>query len=232
MARPSDFLVLTIPTPTGKAHRPWYIEQPRATVALTLRSQIVAALGVNTNAFAAAVLAMDPDVVSTRGSADAKGRQAPWSWEEKGAALFRNARAGRAIRGIVGGAMAPVTVINRDGNEEYVKAPTVGMAEAAEALRVVATAAGLIGDGAMSPAAVQALVGRVERDEVVEAGLFWQLAYASGLRLRGEVPGADGLIAARDAGVLEWVRAMDDFLHVDEAELLWAWCLVHCFRPF
>lgn len=248
--RPTDYLVLSIPTkgakgPDGKwrageVHRPWKIMMPRATAAITLRARIIAALGIRTDNFAQAILMADEEVASARDKMGAAAKDGD-GWSAAALRLVRNARAGRAVRGLVGGSLAAIEASpGKDQPVQLIRTPVVGMREAADALRIVATAAGLIGEGSLSDDRSRALFGRVEAGNLVEAGLLWELAYACRLTYVGL--GADdmqsewaptiGHFDRHDGGALEWARAMDGLVYPDEVHVLWAWCLLHTLRPF
>lgn len=242
--RPRDYLVLAVKARgadgrPAEVFRPWMITMPRATAAITLRARIIAALGVRTENFAMAILGADEEVASQRERMGKAAVDEGGAWRPAAVRLLRNARAGRAIRGLAGGSIAAIEASKtKDAPPSLIREPVVGMREAAEALRVVASGAGLLGEGNLSDERARALFGRVEAGALVEAGLLWELAFACRMTFHG--PGADALDSPwaqvtgllDTGGALEWAREMDGLIYPDEAHVLWAWCLLHTFRPF
>lgn len=202
---------------------------PRATVAATLRARIITACGPAVDMLAQRLLAADEGVRQAAEGIDAsEGRDA----QEAALRLLRNAQAGRAIRGLAGGEVGSLTTRTAKGEEVMRYRSIAGMAEASEALRlVVMWLAGRGLDGTS-----EALAGVVKAGRVVKPGLLWELAFACNLRFCGDSmmrTGEEVIAAAESGEILTWIEAMDDFLvSPAEIEILWAFCLLHTFRPF
>ena len=228
----TDDLMLTLQGPRGRVHRHWTISQPRASVAVTLRGKILAACGEGMSAVAARLLAGDEDVRAEVEGIDPTAKGAT----DTAIRLLRNAQAGRAIRGLAGGSIESLMIRDATGAEVPLRKPTVGMVEAATAIERVLLF-GLREGGIRLR--TDLLFGEVEVDGdsavVSRPGLLWQLAFACDLRYRGGSEGdnGDAIAAARSDGFVAWVNAMDEFLYSPaEMEVLFAWCLIHTFRPF
>lgn len=228
MARPTDRICLTLPTPEGapEIRRWWYIEQPRPSVAFALQVRVAAALGGASEFFLQAFFA-DPDQ-----QADLEADR-----QTVGEALalrtLRRARAGQALAG------------------------AQEMRECAARLWAVLSVAAGKGDrmDALLLAGEAERERGTDAHRWPRASLLHRLLLDSGLRYDGDGPSPLGPVAAtpmlaadtpahvraraalRDAvaqgGVGEFVRALDEVLvSPDELALLSAWAVLHLFRPF
>ena len=232
MARPTDDLYLRIETPAGRTWRHWRITMPRASVAATIRSRILAACGDSVDVLAQRLLAADEAV---QGAAEMRIWEPGKDATEDALRLLRNAQAGRVIRGLGGSEVERLATVNAIGEEVTRPRHIAGMAAAAAALQAVVVWALKSRGLALSS---ESLIGTVQGGRIERPGLLWELAFASDLRFCGDSHGASGdseelIIAAESGDIRQWVDAIDDFLlSPAEIEVLWAFCLVHTFRPF
>lgn len=251
--RPRDDLFVTHQTAQGPLTRHWQIELPRASVCSSIRAQIIAACGPAADRLAAELLMRDEDLERERGKLNARDEDAV----SKALLLLRNAQAGRALRGMATlyagpeapagtgsgspspRAHGPIETLKEHskatGEEEYRRKPGPAMQAATTAL-FDAVAWSVIRHGLTLKS--EALFGEIRDGAIQRAGLLYELAYASNLRLQWQSwPAAvvKDLNDLRDMGpgVDEWANALDGVLvSADELNLLFAWCVLHTFRPF
>lgn len=204
---------------------------PRASVAVSLRAQILASASPAVDVLARWVLLQDEDLegpLSRLGEDDAEAGKAAML-------LLRNARAGRALRGAAGypsGQIEAMTFVDPHGNEKPVRRPGVGMKAATDMMDALIVWAvrkhGLTLDRGDLFGVTK--FGRLERP-----GLLQELAFASDLRFRGDSLSGSGeaLAEARGEGMAAWLEALDDtIISPDELQLVLFFCLLHTFRPF
>ena len=235
----TDDLHLRIPAKNGgHIDRMWSIRSPRVSVGATLLAKIAAAVGPEIQEVARRVLLADPALAE--GIEEIQEGKAARKDEEI-VRLIRNAKAGRAIRGLAGRkVLDAIDVTDAQGRTAPVLVASVGMLEASAALSAVVLWATSLGLDLSS----ERLYGKIEHGRVAQPGYLWTLAHACDLHLRYDSrshppgsPAAADLGAtieqAHGAGVIEWIEAMDDIvISIDELHLLWAFCLVHTLRPF
>jgi hypothetical protein len=229
--RPTDDLHVTFPTEKGPVHRHWSADQPRASVSVSLRANILASGSTAFDEIARAVLLQDEDVKAgiARDEVDEEAGK-------RAMLLFRNARAGRAIRGAlsfdgVGGDVELITQ-SREGTEVPRLKPGPQMTAATEYLDQLAQWIVQRHGGHLDK---DALFGVTEFGVLKRPGLLTELCYASNLRLRGDSWNTSGeaLTRAHAEGLESWRNALDDLLvSADEFQLLAMFCLIHAFRPF
>lgn len=194
---------------------------------MILRGQIVAALGESVSEVAARLLFHDPSVgQAVREQAHADATKAGRDPVAEVVRLLRNAKAGRALVGAFGG--------GDRGEERNGLTPTLPMKQAAQSLELLL--AHVVANSGIRLRAAD-LLGEVDGGEIVKAGLLWQLAYASGLRLRGDTAGAEPSENScpwpHPQGVIAWANNIERIVTGQgELEILFLFCLLHTFRPF
>lgn len=238
--RPTDDLFVTFKTEIGPVTRHWQIDLPKASVCSSLRAQILAAAGHAAESVALELLLKDEELERQRGKLNPHDEDRI----SKTLLLLRNAQAGRALRGAATlQGMGPIESLKEHskgtGEEEYRTKPGVAMEHATTAL-FDAVAYAVVKHGLSIRS--EALFGVVRDGAIERAGLLYELAYASFLRLqwdsrRGDQGGRVGkevnAVRENGMGVDAWANALDDVLiSADELNLLFGWCVLHTFRPF
>lgn len=230
-----DEVCIRVPVPGGGGElerRWWAISQPPPSVAFALQASIADALGGAADmAIRLLLRAVDPE---TEEEVDAAEKTLG---ESVALAVFRNARAGRAL--------VPETVDLVDGTSR-----DAHLGDATDRLRSVLA---FVGGNLGVRLSAARLVGVPERDRDnlafrwKEPALLHQLLMYSGLKFGGSGtraywpggkddarhPGADLWAAMNSGNVNRFMGALDLVVaSADELALLSAWAVIHLWRPF
>jgi hypothetical protein len=226
--RPSDEVVLVVPVDGGYVRRWWRIRQPAPSVALSLRTQISAALGPAAEFAARMILSLDVESEETlRATQDADEALALRAW--------RRARSGRAL-------VRDPDPTSDDPEERLPEKIQDATNRLWSVLRIVSRKTGVQLDG-------PALLGLPENAQGGQhtwrrIGLGHLLLLGSDLQFGGgeeeacfpveEDAAAMALARAVNEGHAgKFVAALDDVLaSADELALLITWATLHMFRPF
>ena len=239
LERPKDYIHVTFPVHAsvqgGVITRAWSVTLPRASCAVALRNQLISTIGSAAEMIAIRIFNRDEDVAAASEGIEIKpGDDAAL---DHILGLYRNARAGRALRGLAGyekgGLVESIHMTNEATGVKTMRVvPGVGMAAATMALSA-AMAWWLPKFGREIDA--EKLWGRVENGVLETPGLMYNLLYASSLNLTLDTGGSDkeALNGMRESGIASWASLLDEYLvSADELNLLGAFAALHLFRPF
>ena len=206
LERPKDYIHVTFPVRGGSITRAWSVTLPRASICVSLRNQLISTIGSAAEMIAVRIFNRDEDVIAGSDGIEIKpGDEAAL---DHILGLYRNARAGRALRGLAGyekGSMIESLHVTNEstGVKSMRVVPGVGMVAATMALSA-AMAWWLPKFGREIDA--EKLWGRMENGNLETPGLMYNLLYASSLNLTLDTGGQDkeALNGMRDSGFVAW----------------------------
>ena len=234
LQRPKDYIHVVFPVSGGSVTRAWSVTLPKASCAVSLRNQLISTIGSAAEMIAVRIFNRDRDVAAAAEGVEIK----PGDEEalDHILGLYRNARAGRALRGLAGcdkgGMIETLHMEDKTGAKVMRIEPGLDMSVAVAALSA-AMAWWLPKFGReIDP---EKLWGRVENGALETPGLMYELLFASDLNLTLDTGGSNRntLNEMKSQGIGAWASLLDEYLvSADELNLLGAFAALHLFRPF